>query len=243
MAAFAIDYRPASMLSGSGMFDSRLGSSASAAQTADDFVQPTFPYALRVWWAYYWRTSLISFVIVAVGVFVLAAGVGIFISARAFLLARRILPYAITYLVAFFVIRYVLGKSFRNFRIALLPRDTTSGKQPMPRTFRRTVPVWWAFSWRTFVYSLIVSFVATIPITIVVGILSEFGRAAATLAGFGVAEVIAGAVGMFVFYSNILGEEFGDFRICLLPPQAAAPAVGAISPADGPATDTVTRQP
>ncbi len=231
------------MLSGSGMFDSRLGAAGSAAQTTDNFVQPTFPYALRVWWAYYWRTSLISFAIFAVVAFVLAAGVGILISASAFLWARRVLTYAITYLVAFFVIRYVLGKSFRNFRIALLPRDTTSGEQPLRRTFRRTVPVWWAFSWRTFVYSLIVSFVATIPITIVVGILSAFGRAAATLAGLGVGAVIAGAVGMFVFYSNILGEEFGDFRICLLPLEAAVPAVGVVSPAEGPGTDTGAGQP
>jgi hypothetical protein len=33
--------------------------------------------------------------------------------------------------------------------------------------------------------------------------------------------VLGGASGLFVIYSNILDENFGDFRVCLLPRQAA----------------------
>jgi Na+/citrate or Na+/malate symporter len=94
--------------------------------------------------------------------------------------------------------------------------------QPLPRTFLRTIRVWWTFVWRTFVYSLIASFAGSVLIGTLTGILSEFGRVMAILTPIVVNVVIAGAVGLFVMYSNILDEEFGDFRVALLPPDGAA---------------------
>jgi hypothetical protein len=68
------------------------------------------------------------------------------------------------------------------------------------------------------------------------GFLSEMGRAMAILVPLVESLVISGAVGLFVIYSNILDEDFGDFRVVLLPrepvPQnAAAAAPPAASPA------------
>jgi hypothetical protein len=44
--------------------------------------------------------------------------------------------------------------------------------------------------------------------------------------------VIAGAVGLFAIYSNILDEDIADFRVCFLPGRVAtaAPATATTSP-------------
>jgi len=55
--------RITAMLSKPGMFDDASPSLASA--TLEDYIQPTLNHGLRVWWAYYWPTSLISFVLIA----------------------------------------------------------------------------------------------------------------------------------------------------------------------------------
>lgn len=219
------------MLSRPGMFDSPPDAVASDALPIDNCVQPTFNYALRVWWAYYWPTTLISFVIFSATIFFARrAYEELLISARVFLWGMRVLPYVVTYFVAIFVIRYILGKTFRHFRIALLPR--TASAEPLPRTLQRTILVWWAFSWRTLVYSLIAMVAAQVTVGMFLGILSALGRVTAALAPLVAGTLIAGAVGMYVMYSNILGEEFGDFQVCLLPREVAAPSVSSVSPAN-----------
>jgi hypothetical protein len=52
------------------------------------------------------------------------------------------------------------------------------------------------------------------------------------LAPLTVGIALGGAVGLFVIYSNILDEDFGDFRVCLLPRSEAkvAPATPAANP-------------
>lgn len=62
-------------------------------------------------------------------------------------------------------------------------------------------------------YSLIVSLAGSIFLGVM-----------ATLAPIVVSVVIAGAVGLFVMYANILDEEFGDFRVALLPLETAPPS-------------------
>lgn len=124
------------------------------------------------------------------------------------------------------MIRYVLAKQFRHFRIALLPKNSATTVGPLPRTFRRTIRVWWAYCWRAVVYSLIVSVVIMLPMGVLWGLLSEAGGAVEALGHLLVQTLIAGAVGMYIFYSNILGEEFGDFRVCLIPREASSIAPG-----------------
>lgn len=195
-----------------------------AAEThpAGDYIQPSLNHGLRVWWAYYWPTTLIAFGVIAVINFALRAVYeNTLISGRALGLVARIQPYVVTYLVAIFTIRYILGKRFRHFRIALVPR-TGSETQPLPRTFRRTIRVWWTFVWRTLVYGLIVTFAGTILLGTLTGVLSELGRVMAIVTPIVVSVFISGIVGLFVMYSNILDEEFGDFRVALLPREAEA---------------------
>jgi len=72
-----------------------------------------------------------------------------------------------------FIIHYILAKRFRQFRVALLPRDISSSHQSLPRTFPRTIRVWWAFSWRAVVFSVIVRFAGGLAIGLVVAALSS----------------------------------------------------------------------
>jgi hypothetical protein len=201
-------------------------SEPSRSSPLENYVQPTLGHGLRIWWAYYWPTSLVSLFIIVFLTFLLRkAWENVLISAHVVLWSSRILPYVVVYGFSVFTIRYVLRKSFRSFRVALLPRDRLSGTEAMSRSFALTLRVWWAFCWRTVVYSLIVRFAGSVALGFTIGILSSMSRAAATLVPIIAQVVIDGAVGLFVIYSAILDEEFGDFRVALLPRE---PAVGVV---------------
>ncbi len=51
------------MLSRPGSFDASL---ESPSPSQENYVQPALGHGLRIWWAYYWPTSLISFFIIVV---------------------------------------------------------------------------------------------------------------------------------------------------------------------------------
>ena len=211
------------MLSEPPLFNAASGHSQSA---LENYVQPTLGHGLRIWWAYYWPTSLVSLCVIGILTFLIRkAYENVLISGHVALWSSRILPYVVVYGFSVFTIRYVLGKSFRSFRVALLPRDPLSGTETMSRSFRRTIRVWWAFCWRTVVYSLIVRFAGSVALGFTIGILSSMSRAAAAWVPLIAQVVIDGAVGLFVIYSAILDEEFGDFRVALLPRE---PALGAV---------------
>ena len=204
------------MLSAPSMFN--VPAVASAAAPTSNYIQPTLNHGLRIWWAYYWPTNLIAGVIIfCLRFWLFRLYDNLVLSARATVIALRIVPYATTYLVAFFIIWYVLGKRFRHFRIALLPRASGPEAQPLPRTFKRVFRVWWAFSWRTVVYLVIATVAASVSLGMLTGFLSEMGRAMAILVPVLQSLLLSAAIGLFVIYSNVLDEEFGDFRVVLLP--------------------------
>jgi hypothetical protein len=55
-------------------------------------------------------------------------------------------PYIINYVVALFVMRYILGKTFRHFRLGLISNDGVSPAQTLDPTVIRTMRVWWIFT-------------------------------------------------------------------------------------------------
>jgi hypothetical protein len=199
------------------MFDSP--SPAPAATQETSYIQPTFNDGLRIWWALFWPTTLIA---------------GILAAALNYSLRRiyqdtdipgsvlgRIMkfdPYVLTYIVALFVMDYVLEKNFRHFRLGLLSNRGGEGAQPLPVTLGRTLRVWWTYSWRSLIYRLILVFITTIPLGVILGLFTGLPVAHALLQ-FLAAIAIEGVAALFVIYSNILDEDFGDFRVCLLPRQ------------------------
>ena len=197
----------------------------------EDYIQPNVNYGLRIWWAYYWPTSLISFVIIGVlSLLLRRAWETETLSTQFVLWAGRILPYAVMFLVSVLGIYRILGKKFRHFSVALLPRDATLAVEPLPRTSERTLRVWWAFIWRTIAYSLIFRFAGSIALGLTIGFLTSIGGAIGKMVPFVSQVLIDAVVGAFVIYSGLLDEEFGDFRVSLVPREAALSATPAIEP-------------
>src|SRR5205085_7952408 len=77
------------------------------------YIQPTLNHALRVWWAFYWRTSVISGILAVAVVYGLrqlyenTALSGFWIG-----WGMRASPYVLFYFVAIFVMRGLVHKRF-----------------------------------------------------------------------------------------------------------------------------------
>lgn len=218
------------MLSKPGLFDSASLESTSPSQ--GNYIQPNLGHGLRIWWAYYWPTSLISFFIVVVlTVLLRKAWENGMVSGQVALWANRILPYVVIFAVSMLGIRRILWKKFRSFSIALLPRDAAFGVEPLSRSFQRAVRVWWAFIWRAVVYSVIFRIAGSIALSLTIGVFAAISGMMGTVVAFVSQVLIDGAVGLFVIYSGILDEEIGDFRVTLVPRGADPGAASAVEPA------------
>lgn len=205
-------------------FDAPLLGDASRSQ--GNYIQPTLEHGLRIWWAYYWPVSLISFfIIVGVSVLLRKAWESDALSTEVVRWADRILPYAVVFVVSIVGIRRILGKKFLAFSIALLPRGAVVVGQPLPLSFERTLRVWWEFIWRTVVYSVVFRIAGSIALSLTMGIIASMGGLMGAAAPLVMQVLIDGAVGLFVIYSGILDEEFGDFRVSLVPRAGRLPAV------------------
>jgi hypothetical protein len=197
---------------------------AHAAPGIDDYIQPNLGHGLRIWWAYYWPTTVITLILgYLLGMAVRALWENFIVSARALVPVTRFGPYIINYVVALFVMHYVLGKTFRHFRLGLVPSGSAGLAETLNPTFARTLRVWWIFTWRTVLYTVLSIVFVTYPMGMFVGLFKPSPLVANLiflLLGF----VTGGALSLFVIYSNILDEDIGDFRVVLLPRQDAAPA-------------------
>jgi hypothetical protein len=193
---------------------------AGSAPALDDYVQPHLGHALRIWWAYYWPTTLIT----VVGGYLLGVLVRLLYE-NFIVLAKPLIPvtryggYVINYATAFFVMHYILGKTFRHFRLALLSSGSAFPIQILKPSFARTLRVWWIFTWRTVLYTVISFALVIYPMGWFVGIFRP-GALLASLFFLLLGFVVSGALSLFVIYSNILDEDIGDFRVALLPRQS-----------------------
>lgn len=206
--------------------------STSVPAALSNYIQPTFGHGLHIWWAFFWPTSLIAVILtIAVNFVVKLAWENSHISTSAAAPILKYGNYVLSYIVAIFVMDYILDKKFRHFRVALLTNQGGEGAQQLRSTLTRALRVWWTYSWRTLIYRLIATFVATIPIGVMIGL---FDRAPSVQAAVRLLFLVAldAAAGLFVIYSNIIDEDFGEFRVCLLPLQSSSAPV---TPAEEPA--------
>jgi hypothetical protein len=204
------------------MFESPSG--AHPAPGLDDYIQPNLGHGLRIWWAYYWPTTLITLVLsFLLGLLVRVLWENFIVSAKPLVPVTRYGPYIINYVVTLFVMRYILGKTFRHFRLGLISNDGVSPAQTLDPTVIRTLRVWWIFTWRTVLYTVLCIVFVNYPMAMFVGLFKPgplFASLFFQLLGF----LTGGALSLFVIYSNILDEDIGDFRVVLLPRQNAVPA-------------------
>jgi hypothetical protein len=214
------------MLSSPGMFNAP--QAPSAIHPTSDYIQPTLGHALRVWWAFYWRASLVS------SVLSIAAAYGLkqlyentALPALWIGWAMKLAPYALFYGVAIFVMRFILHKKFRHFQIVLSSAITPASDEILKPTMNRALRVWWMYSWRALIYSLVALVVVSYPMGLTLGLFAP-SRRVMTLFGLVLGFVVSAAVGLYVIYSNILDEDIADFHVCLRPRQAAMAAPAAI---------------
>jgi hypothetical protein len=217
------------MLSNAGSFDASL---ERRSPSQENYIQPTLGHGLRIWWAYYWPTSLISFfIIVVLAALLRKAWENDTLSTQVVRWTNRILPYVVISAVSMLGIWRILAKKFRSFSIALLPRAPVSSGVPLSRSFQRTLRVWWEFIWRSVVYSVIFRIAGSIALSLTIGIFAELGGPMGPLVTLVSQVLIDGTVGLFVIYSGILDEEFGDFRVTLVPRAPVLSAAPAVEPA------------
>jgi hypothetical protein len=218
------------MSSKPGLFDAPSPQGASPPQGI--YIQPNLGHSLRIWWAYYWPTFLISsFIIVILLVLLRKAWENLMVSTDVVLWGNRILPYVVIGAVSVLGIRRILGKKFRSFYIALLPRDAAVGVRSLSLSFERTFRVWWAFIWRAVAYSVIFRLAGSIALSLTIGIFTAMGGMVGAVVSFVSQVAIDGAVGLFVIYSGILDEDFGYFRVTLVPRGAILSAASTLEPA------------
>lgn len=190
----------------------------------DDYIQPNLGHALRIWWAFYWRNALISgFLSIILHYAVRWTYENTNLHVRYLRPISQLSDYLLSYIVAIFIIHFVLKKNFRHFRIALLSGYGGPGAEILQPTFGRTIRVWWTYVWRTIILSILGWVFVIYPLGIFVGLFNPSPTIAVVFFG-AVGFVVGGAVALFVIYSNILDEDFGDFRVSLLP-REAKPAV------------------
>ena len=197
------------------------GSAAAlSAPSVNDYIQPTLGHGLRIWWAYFWRNTAISFVLGAL----FGAAAAFAAQKNHFTLNRRILVfggYAIEYLTAIFVVHFIVQKRYRSFRIILTPQGAGDPTPILPPVFSRTFRIWWTFMWRSVLYRVILSVAMSVPLGVVAGAFSAISPLVGQLFNSTMQLVISGAVGLFTIYSNILDEDIADFRVSLAPRSTA----------------------
>ena len=212
-------------------------SSGNAAAPPSDYIQPTLNHGLRIWWAYYWPTTLVVAVLsFCVAYWLRLLYQNLVVSATVFIWAARLQGYLLTYLVGIFAIHYVLRRRFRRFRMALVSTSVAEGTETLAVTAKRGLRVWWTFTWRTAIYAVMAYVVVIMPLGWFVGIFAP-GPVFMTVFFLFVGIVINGAISLFVIYSNILDEDFVDFRVVLLPRETASQQASASTP---PATSPAT---
>jgi hypothetical protein len=199
------------------------------ASLRSDYIQPNIGHALRVWWAFYWRTSVAALVLgtVVTSLIRLMYQNGL-ISPDVTIWSVRATPYVFFYATAIPVMRFVLHKRFRRFRIAVWPQGGQPPLSDAKPTYNQAIRVWWSFTWRVAVYGALATTMAGFPLRFVVGLFAPPPEVSAFLEVM-IAMIVQAAVALFVLYSNILDEDLADFHVGLLtnesPEQLAAEVV------------------
>jgi hypothetical protein len=208
-------------------------SAAQPAASNSNYIQPTLSHGLRIWWAFFWRNTLLS------GGLAFILGIELVLLARYIPLARTryVLTYGgyvLEYITAIFIMHFIVRKKFQRFRIILSPSGDTDAAQILPATFRRTFRIWWTYTWRTVIYRVILGVAMSVPLGFLTGAVAVISPRLGPVSIWLTGVAAGGAAGLFAIYSNILDEDIAGFRVSLAPRETPVPAgAAAIAPFPG----------
>ena len=138
---------------------------AEAPLAVSNYIQPNLGHGLRIWWAFYWPTTLVAAILtIALNLGVRRLYENSNVPGGLLHWIVKIGPYFFTYAVALFMMYVILHKNFQHFRIGLLSNHGGEGAQPLKATFWRALRVWFTYSWRTLFYRLIAWVVVVLPL-------------------------------------------------------------------------------
>lgn len=220
------------MTSQPSMFGDSLAPQPSASPTSN-YIQPTLSHGLRIWWAFFWRNTLLS------GGLAFILGIELVLLARYIPLARSRYflaygAYVLEYITAIFIMHFIVRKKFQTFRIILAPSGDSDAAQILPATFRRTFRIWWTYTWRSAIYRVILGVAMSVPLGFLTGAVAAMSPRLGQVFGWLTGVAAGGAAGLFAIYSNILDEDIAGFCVSLAPRETPVPAVtAAIAPSPG----------
>lgn len=216
------------------LFDSS-PSKAGTAESLGNYLQPNITHGLRIWWAYYWPTTVVVILATFWMAFIIKFLYERFdIPGWVLRYPRTYGPYLIQLVADYFGVFYVLHRSFRRFRMALLPKGFAPDAAPLKVTLKRSSVVWWTFAWRRVIYTIIVWVVVTLPAGVFLGIFRP-SPVVSTIFMYGLSFVTGAAISLFIIYSNILDEDYLDFTVRVVPRKPAAGAELSAQPGIAPA--------
>ena len=143
--------------------------------------------------------------------------------------SAKIAPYAFFYGAAIPVMRFVLHKRFRNFRIAVWPQDRQPPSADQKPSCNQAIRVWWAFTWRVAIYGALATTMAGFPLRFIAGLFAPSPQMSAFFEVC-IALIVQAAVALFVLYSNILDEDMADFHVGLLANESLEPVAAEVVP-------------
>jgi len=191
-------------------------------ESLSDYLQPDITHGLRIWWAYYWPTTVVVILASFWMMFTIRIVYERFeVPDWVLEYPQRYGVYVIQLIADYFAVYYVLHRSFRRFRIALLPKGFAPGATALKVTLKRSTAVWWAFAWRRVIYTIIVWVVVTLPAGVFLGIFRP-SPAVSTIFMVCLGFVTGAAISLFILYSNILDEDYLDFTVRVVPRKPAA---------------------
>jgi hypothetical protein len=181
------------------------------------FIEPTRERVRRVWWAFFWP-QLLAMVVIA-----FASGpVETWLSVHGYLSAGQ-LKFALRLAGIWFwstimlgAMDYALGRSFREFRVALVPA-TAEDVTPLRRTFGRIARVTWGYLWRVWVLKVIFGLIVLFWPSSILHASSQLSPGPMDAIETALDIALTAAIGLYVFRDGIVGQVFGDARVALLP--------------------------
>ena len=178
----------------------------------------TWQRALSVWWLLYWR-GVIGGVIIAV---VIGFGIGLIgslagVNEEAVKFTSTVVGTPLGFVWVIVVMQMALRKRYRDFRLALIPRDPHNFKaQELEPTLSRAIRVWWLVSWRFLVGYVAIEAIVVWPISLVFQVIQMQNWAIQFALSFAISLVIS-FVWLIVVLQMALQKQYRHFKIAVVP--------------------------